>query len=356
MAKQRNIGLTQNGLLTEEAVRCYMEGSLSEEQRKEFEAILASDPFAQDAIEGMKASASVSQGFSSVEEIKTNIRNRTGLAKANTKSLQVHWSVFAYAAALVAIVVGVGVIFMFYQQQPKTELAMVETVNQDSIDASLEANMPIQDTTTLPATVANDTAGTSTLAADNTLAAEVVNEATKQAVSTPATATMADERAAGAIAAAPVQATYKDDKATMDRFKAADVSTAPAASAKKAVAEEKEAVPQTEIAQGMSLFTNGDYKNAETKFNEVLAKSPDNADAAYFGGVSTYINGNTAKAEQQFDKLLRRGVYVEGSKWYKANILLKKGKTAEAKELLQSLTKTTGVYHDRAVKKLEALQ
>jgi len=36
--------------------------------------------------------------------------------------------------------------------------------------------------------------------------------------------------------------------------------------------------------------------------------------------------------------------------------LLKKGKTAEAKELLQSLTKTTGVYHDRAVKKLEALQ
>jgi hypothetical protein len=86
MAKQRNIGLTQNGLLTEEAVRCYMEGSLSEEQRKEFEAILANDPFAQDAIEGMKASASVSQGFSSVEEIKTNIRNRTGLAKGKYKS------------------------------------------------------------------------------------------------------------------------------------------------------------------------------------------------------------------------------------------------------------------------------
>jgi predicted Zn-dependent protease len=72
--------------------------------------------------------------------------------------------------------------------------------------------------------------------------------------------------------------------------------------------------------------------------------------------VSTYINGNTAKAEQQFDKLLRRGVYVEGSKWYKANILLKKGKTAEAKELLQSLDKNNGCYHDRAVKKLEALQ
>jgi Flp pilus assembly protein TadD len=167
---------------------------------------------------------------------------------------------------------------------------------------------------------------------------------------------MADERDAGVVAAAPVQGTYKDDKSTMDKLKAAEVSTAPGASAKKAVAEEKEAVPQTDIAQAMSLFTNGDYKNAEAKFNEVLAKSPDNADATYFGGVSTYINGNNAKAEQQFDKLLRKGVYVEGSKWYKANILLRKGKTAEAKELLQSLSNSSGVYRDRAVKKLEALQ
>jgi tetratricopeptide (TPR) repeat protein len=353
MAKQRNIGLTQNGLLTEEAVRCYMEGSLSEEQRKEFEAILANDSFAQDAIEGMKASTTLSQGFSSVEEIKTNIRNRTGLAKANTKSLQVHWSVFAYAAALVAIVVGVGVIFMFYQQQPKTELAMVETVNQDSIDAALMASKTVSDSTLAPLEVVSDSIGVTTVAVAENATTAPGSMSMEPVVDKSSRAEMSDENISGAVAAAPVQVGYKDDIATLNKAKAADVSTA---SAKKAVAEEKEAIPQTDIAQGMSLFTSGDYKNAETKFNEVLAKSPDNADAAYFGGVSTYINGNTAKAEQQFDKLLKKGVYVEGSKWYKANILLKKGKTAEAKELLQSLTKTTGVYHDRAVKKLEALQ
>lgn len=356
MAKQRNIGLTQNGLLTEEAVRCYMEGSLSEEQRKEFEAILANDPFAQDAIEGMKVSASVSQGFSSVEEIKTNIRNRTGLTKANTKSLQIHWSVFAYAAALVALVVGVGVIFMFYQNQPKTELAMVETVNQDSIDAALMASKTVSDSTLAPLEVASDSTGVTTVAVAENATTAPGSMSMEPVVDKSSRAEMADENISGAVAAAPVQAGYKDDIGTLNKAKAADVSTASAASAKKAVAEEKEAIPQTDIAQGMSLFTSGDYKNAEAKFNEVLAKSPDNADAAYFGGVSTYINGNTAKAEQQFDKLLKKGVYVEGSKWYKANILLKKGKTAEAKELLQSLTKTTGVYHDRAVKKLEALQ
>lgn len=355
MAKQRNIGLTQNGLLTEEAVRCYIEGSLSEEQRKEFETILATDPFAQDAIEGMKASTSVSQGFSSVEEIKTNIRNRTGLAKANTKSLQVHWSVFAYAAALVALVVGVGVIFMFYQQQPKTELALVETVNQDSIDAAFNASKTVPDSVLSPIEIASDSVSSTTVVVAAGTTTRPGNLAMEPVVEKPASAALSDN-IGSAVAAAPVQGTYKDDMATMDKLKAAEVSTAPGASAKKAVAEEKEAVPQTDIAQAMSLFTNGDYKNAETKFNEVLTKSPDNADATYFGGVSTYINGNTAKAEQQFDKLLRKGVYVEGSKWYKANILLKKGKTAEAKELLQSLSNSSGVYRERAVKKLEALQ
>jgi Flp pilus assembly protein TadD len=73
---------------------------------------------------------------------------------------------------------------------------------------------------------------------------------------------------------------------------------------KKQLPKRKKLYLKPILLKGMSLFTNGDYKNAETKFNEVLAKSPDNADAAYFGGVSTYINGNTAKAEQQFDKLV----------------------------------------------------
>jgi hypothetical protein len=78
----------------------------------------------------------------------------------------------------------------------------------------------------------------------------------------------------GAVAAAPVQAGYKDDIGTLNKVKAADVSTAPAASAKKAVAEEKEAVPQTDIAQAMSLFTNGDYKNAKRNSTRCLPNRP----------------------------------------------------------------------------------
>ena len=356
MAKQRNIGLTHNGLLTEEAVKRYIDGSLTDDQQSEFEAILATDPFAQDAIDGMKATASVAESFSSVDEIKAKIRTRTGLTKSKPKAVQIHWSVFAYAAGLIAIVVGIGVVFMFYQGQSNQEMAKAEIASEDTSNITLEANTPLQDTTAIGATTATDSLSTSPLVAVNATSGAAGNAQSEPVVEKPSSITMADNAGAGTVAATPAQATYKDERTAPDRTKTAEASAAPVAVAKKAVAEEKEALPQTEIAQAMSLFTNGDYKNAEAKFNEVLSKSPDNADATYFGGVSTYINGNSAKAEQQFDKLIRKGVYVEGSKWYKANILLKKGKTAEAKELLQSLSNSTGVYRERAIKKLEALQ
>ena len=86
--------------------------------------------------------------------------------------------------------------------------------------------------------------------------------------------------------------------------------------------------------------------------NEILKQQPNNIDALYWGGISDYINGNTKKSEKNFDKLLKDGTkYVEGSKWYKANILLKKGKKEEAKKLLDELSNTSGSYKERAVKK-----
>jgi len=64
------------------------------------------------------------------------------------------------------------------------------------------------------------------------------------------------------------------------------------------------------------------------------------------------MNGNTKKSEKNFEKLLKEGAkYSEGSKWYKANILLKKGKRDEAKKLLDELANSGGSYKERAVKK-----
>jgi len=54
-------------------------------------------------------------------------------------------------------------------------------------------------------------------------------------------------------------------------------------------------------------------------------------------------------------KLAKSSLYPEGVKWYKANILIKKGKKDDAKPLLRDLINTNSIFKDRAVKQYEEL-
>ncbi len=106
----------------------------------------------------------------------------------------------------------------------------------------------------------------------------------------------------------------------------------------------------------MKSFNSADYKTASEQFDAVLKKNPDNAEALYFGGISDYLSGKSVKSEKSFDRLIKTSRYTEGSKWYKANILLKKGKKDEAVKLLNDLAGTSGMYKERALKKLEEVK
>ena len=241
---------------------------------------------------------------------------------------------------------------------------------------------------------AGDLRQTTTKAEADRNDAENKNAKTVVAKQQPVTAT-------GGVAAPP-QAIQADDKATMNGSKVAGntnagaaqkgkadnnayrnangdaerLETKPAAKEevkKKNVEQRREAeAPATEtIARGsivekvpankvtvitmddaMKSFNGGDYKASSEQFSQILSQQPNNVDALYFGGISDYINGNTKKSEKNFDKLLKEGAkYSEGSKWYKANILLKKGKKDEAKKILDELANSGGSYKERAVKK-----
>ena len=111
----------------------------------------------------------------------------------------------------------------------------------------------------------------------------------------------------------------------------------------------------TMLGAAKNYFEAGDYVNAEKKYNEILATQPDNSDALYFGGVSAYLDGAKGMGEANFDKLMKRGQYPEGTKWYKANILIKKGKKEEAKQLLRDLAASNSYFKERAVKQYEEL-
>lgn len=314
MAKQRKIVLVESGVLAPGAIRAYLEETLSDEQRVAFERMVEQDPFAADALEGFRQTGNVPENFLSTEEIAQAIRTKTG-AGSPAKSVQLHWSLFAYAAAIIAVVVGVGFFFSFYKSSTKSSVQLAEvsdTIMQTSgiLDTAItekESLVPEADTTSI--------VSPPVLLTENKPAEPMVNE--------PAAVAM--QKSASALR--------------------------PTASAK----EGKE-VLVSEAEDAMATFNNGDYAKAEAQFNNILKKTPNNPDAQYFGAISAYINGNTVKAEKQFDQLLKEGAYVEGSKWYKANILLKNGKKDDAVDMLRSLSISSGTYKSRAIKKLEEIE
>jgi len=193
------------------------------------------------------------------------------------------------------------------------------------------------------------------------------NEKAKVEIATSPVAVAAKENAAKdkattgmAEAPKPAEAmTYKLDDASMDvskkavarEFKAESRGVNNDAESEKTIDPKK----SVNLEDAMTLFNAGDYKKAAGKFDEELKVHPDNADALYFGGVSNYIAGDNGKAEKNFEKLIKKGIYADGSKWYKANVLIRKGKKEEAKNIIRELTNSSGSYKERAIKKYEEL-
>ncbi|CAK9856415.1 unnamed protein product [Sphagnum jensenii] len=70
----------------------------------------------------------------------------------------------------------------------------------------------------------------------------------------------------------------------------------------------------------------------------------------YFGGVCYFINGTGDLGESNFDKLIKTGAFADGAKWYKAVILIRKGKKDDAKALLKNLFSYDNYFKDRALK------
>jgi hypothetical protein len=129
MAKKNSIELTQEGQLTDAAISAYVENRLPEAQHDTFLKLLAQDSFAQDAVEGLKLSNTKAIA-AKLADIHLSLQEKTGAGKKKSFSLDVHWSVFAYAAALIGLLVGVGFMFSWYKQNAQdTQLAMVVPVD-----------------------------------------------------------------------------------------------------------------------------------------------------------------------------------------------------------------------------------
>ena len=392
------IKLSEHGVVTEEALIAYLRNELSPEEKQQLEKLLLEDPFARDALEGLQASTNQTAVATSITSLNKKVRERSGLKER--KKLQIHWVNYAWAAVLIGLLIGIGFIMVNFLNKPadhnlalnekkepvqspayekKDTVSTEEKLKVAELDTvATGKNLEVHDTVAHAVTVTGTTVAGSVAAAKpnnppvpsasdakNTVAAKNTVVANNQAINQTTNIASQDKKAAAPTARLSDNfnglVSNNKTKSVADSVVSYGYSTssnmgvtAAEFSKKELKTEAKDA--STQLDDAMKSFNAGDYNNAADGFEKILKHDPENADALYFGGISDYINGKVAKSEVNFDKLLKKGnKYTEGSKWYKANILIKKGKTEAAKPLLQDLTNSNGSYKERAIKKLAEL-
>ena len=315
MAKSKNIDLTEDGVISQEALLAYAQGKLSDAERTQMDKLLKDDPFAQDALEGMRQAPEQAEISSAVTSLNTQLREKTGLRERKKKGIEIHWANYAYAAVVLGVLVGVGYVMIHVLSNNAREEALNKSAPQAQVSVPVieekKKEEPKIDSAKLLAEAAkNDTTKN--------------NSESAAAVTATVNADMAEQKPAAATASA---------------ISSTEPGTATAA----------------KLSAAQKVFESGDYAEAEKKYNEILATQPNNADALYFGGVSSFLNGSKGYGEANFDKLAKSMYYPDGTKWYKANILIKKGRKDEAKQMLRDLVNSNSSFKDRAIKTYEEL-
>ncbi|MCW3127735.1 MAG: hypothetical protein JWO03_3393, partial [Bacteroidetes bacterium] len=379
MAKPKHTILTEDGVITQEALLAYAQGRLSVEETVQMEKLLKDDPFAQDALEGVRSADAPAEIKTVVSSLNVKLREKTGAREKKKKGIEIHWATYAYAAMIVGILIGLGFVMVHFIAEKDQNLAMNKNMPQaeESKPVTEEKPQMIPDTTRIAPTTStvtlNDTmafyanatgnatsvssGAVSQLDAEkmnkdqvsqNITAAPPVAAADKKNAQAP-TKTEAtkgltinggreDEgtqyvvnghRVVGNAEQKPKLAEEKkkqtDDAATAGYYKVPATATREEAtstevtSAKKLSKEGKAdkftVTPTDNLKAARVLFDAGDFKEAGKAYNKILNDLPDNSDALYFGGICEYHNGKNRQAEKSFDKLLKANQYVEGSKW-----------------------------------------
>lgn len=384
--KKDIVKLSEQGVVTEEALIAYAQNKLSAEEKQELEKLLEQDPFARDALEGLQSSANQTTVTSSISSLKKKVRERSGLKEG--KGLHIHWVNYAWAAVVLGLLIGIGFIMVNFLNKKdnnlalnqKNESANTPVVQLKDTTSVYEKAVVAADSTTWRGAALTDSVAVPVSAAipqtkQGGLKQTITTGAATNSVVSPSSVNAANGKASQTYAMQPVTAptglkpkpidaeqtknSFLRSKAAADSVRVSGYYGADknSSQATTAASRKESSPPATDQAvlqdEAMKSFNSADYAKAGDYFDQILKHDPDNPDALYFGGISDYINGKTAKSENNFDKLLKKGSkYIDGSKWYKANILIKKGHSDAAKPLLQDLSTSNGSYKERAVKKL----
>ena len=165
--KKDTVKLSEQGVVTEEALIAYLNNKLSPEEKQQLEKLLLEDPFAQDALEGLQSSASQAKVTTSLSSLNKKVRARSGLKER--KKLQIHWVNYVWAAVVFGLLIGIGFIMvnslckkdhnLTVNDKKESTLTIAQTDSEAvskkpqliTADSLAAGKLPLTDTVVMPA-------------------------------------------------------------------------------------------------------------------------------------------------------------------------------------------------------------
>ncbi len=110
--------------------------------------------------------------------------------------------------------------------------------------------------------------------------------------------------------------------------------------------------PEAGISTGLLLYREGKFREALAE----LKKYEKNSDAMFFAGISMYMLNDPAKALEQLNRVKNiSGKWSLPADWYRAQCLLKLGKTDEALAILKTISESKNHYQQDALELLRKI-
>lgn len=109
------------------------------------------------------------------------------------------------------------------------------------------------------------------------------------------------------------------------------------------------------VEEAFAAYLAGDFRKANSILKAIVEKQ-NSPELIFYLGVTHYLLGNTELAQGCFRENFRHPRWKDASKWYVANLLLKRGENSAAIQLLQELQSEEGEFSDESSEILRRLK
>ncbi|MCD8528578.1 MAG: tetratricopeptide repeat protein [Chitinophagales bacterium] len=329
------------------------------------------DDFEKEALEGFESLEDNALALQRIKKLEQEIAEKTNLE--TKREFTIPFAKIGAIAATVLSVFGIGYLVSLGLKNDKNEMAKLET---EGVDENQEFAPVLNDTSTqnnaffsdslnqiLPQTISVEERNNQTAKNENDDAKKLAKE-TSTANKDLNTFETADDEAEDLVkpntplkAPVPAQETVSTlgktsgDKASADSY----FNNTGTITATETI--QSNIASSNNYANGKAAYDSKNYTDAINFFEQSVSDANNINESNYYIGLSYYNTNKASKALKSFDKVINTNEPLRNNAlWYKSVILLDKGNTQDAKQILEELANGNSGFKNQAKDKLDALK